>query len=170
MKCDEQGNIWVTGPGGIWVISAAGRAPRRDRVTENTGNLAWGGEDWHTLSHPVLDLAVRHQTLVGPRRGPTCARRDEMPDYTLSADRCALIVQDLQNDVIIDGGAFAEVRLARAREGAERRREHEGPRRLLPQQGHPRDPRLVRRRGGRAGLKVNAPLFEGVAGALVRGT
>ena len=31
-----------------------------------------------------------------------------MPDYTLSADRCALIVQDLQNDVIIDGGAFAE--------------------------------------------------------------
>ena len=24
MKCDERGNIWVTGPGGIWVISAAG--------------------------------------------------------------------------------------------------------------------------------------------------
>ncbi|NIN01151.1 MAG: hypothetical protein GTO24_24580, partial [candidate division Zixibacteria bacterium] len=21
MKCDEQGNIWVTGPGGIWVIN-----------------------------------------------------------------------------------------------------------------------------------------------------
>jgi len=24
MKCDEQGNIWVTGPGGVWVISAGG--------------------------------------------------------------------------------------------------------------------------------------------------
>ena len=31
-----------------------------------------------------------------------------MPDYTLAADRCALIVQDLQNDVVIEGGAFAE--------------------------------------------------------------
>ena len=31
-----------------------------------------------------------------------------MADYTLDASRCALIVQDLQNDVIIDGGAFAE--------------------------------------------------------------
>ena len=38
-----------------------------------------------------------------------------MPDYTLDASRCALIVQDLQNDVIIDGGAFAEIGLARAR-------------------------------------------------------
>ena len=21
MKCDERGNVWVTGPGGVWVIS-----------------------------------------------------------------------------------------------------------------------------------------------------
>jgi gluconolactonase len=27
---------------------------------------------------------------------------------TLDPDRCALLIQDLQNDVIIDGGAFAE--------------------------------------------------------------
>ena len=27
---------------------------------------------------------------------------------TLDADRCVLIIQDLQNDVMIDGGAFAE--------------------------------------------------------------
>ncbi len=27
---------------------------------------------------------------------------------TLDADRCALIIQDMQNDVMIDGGAFAE--------------------------------------------------------------
>ena len=31
-----------------------------------------------------------------------------MPDYSLDASRCVLIVQDLQNDVIIEGGAFAE--------------------------------------------------------------
>ena len=29
-------------------------------------------------------------------------------DFTLDASRCALIIQDLQNDVMIDGGAFAE--------------------------------------------------------------
>ena len=28
-------------------------------------------------------------------------------DISLDADRCALIIQDLQNDVIIEGGAFA---------------------------------------------------------------
>ena len=27
---------------------------------------------------------------------------------SLDASRCALIIQDLQNDVMIDGGAFAE--------------------------------------------------------------
>ena len=31
-----------------------------------------------------------------------------MPDYSLDASRCVLIVQDMQNDVMIDGGAFAE--------------------------------------------------------------
>ena len=29
---------------------------------------------------------------------------------SLDASRCALIIQDLQNDVMIDGGAFAETR------------------------------------------------------------
>ncbi len=29
-------------------------------------------------------------------------------ELTLDASRCALLIQDLQNDVIIDGGAFAE--------------------------------------------------------------
>ena len=51
---------------------------------------------------------------------------------TLDADRCVLIIQDLQNDVIIEGGAFAGLGLARAREGAERRREREGARGRVP--------------------------------------
>ena len=47
---------------------------------------------------------------------------------TLDPARCAMLIQDLQNDVMIDGGAFAETGRARAREGAERRREREGSR------------------------------------------
>ena len=31
-----------------------------------------------------------------------------MADFTLDGKQCALIIQDLQNDVIIEGGAFAD--------------------------------------------------------------
>jgi gluconolactonase len=52
MKCDEGGNIWVTGPGGVWVISAAGQHLGVVEVPENVGNIAWGGADWRMLYMP----------------------------------------------------------------------------------------------------------------------
>ena len=70
MKCDERGNIWVTGPGGIWVISSEGEHLGTIRVPENTGNLAWGGEDWHTLFIPSSTSLYAIKTIVGPRREP----------------------------------------------------------------------------------------------------
>ena len=70
MKCDERGNIWVTGPGGIWVISVQGKLLGVIEVPENTGNLTWGGEDWHTLYIPSSTSLYTIRTLVGPRREP----------------------------------------------------------------------------------------------------
>jgi gluconolactonase len=70
MKCDERGNIWVTGPGGIWVISAAGEHLGTIKVPENTGNLTWGGEDWHTLFIPSSTSLYSIRTTVGPRKEP----------------------------------------------------------------------------------------------------
>ena len=70
MKCDEQGNIWVTGPGGIWIISAAGEHLGVIKVPENTGNLTWGGEDWHTVFIPSSTSLYTIRTKVGPRREP----------------------------------------------------------------------------------------------------
>ena len=70
MKCDERGNIWVTGPGGIWVISAAGEHLGTILVPENTGNLTWGGEDWHTLYIPSSTSLYAIRTIVGPRKEP----------------------------------------------------------------------------------------------------
>jgi len=70
MKCDERGNIWVTGPGGIWVISAAGEHLGVITVPENTGNLTWGGEDWHTVFIPSSTSLYTIRTKVGPRREP----------------------------------------------------------------------------------------------------
>jgi len=70
MKCDERGNIWVTGPGGIWVISAEGEHLGVIDVPENTGNLSWGGDDWHTLFIPSSTSLYSLRTTVGPRHEP----------------------------------------------------------------------------------------------------
>jgi gluconolactonase len=70
MKCDEQGNIWVTGPGGVWVISPEGEHLGTVNIPENTGNLAWGGPDWHTLFIPSSTSLYAVKTKVGPRREP----------------------------------------------------------------------------------------------------
>jgi len=70
MKCDERGNIWVTGPGGVWVISTAGEQLGVIEVPENVGNLTWGGEDWRTLYVPSSTSLYTIRTKVGPRREP----------------------------------------------------------------------------------------------------
>jgi gluconolactonase len=49
MKCDERGNVYVTGPRGIWVISARGEHLGIIRMPEIAGNLNWGGRDWDDL-------------------------------------------------------------------------------------------------------------------------
>lgn len=49
MKCDEHGNVWVTGPGGVWVLDPAGLLLGILRTPARTGNLHWGGPDWSWL-------------------------------------------------------------------------------------------------------------------------
>jgi gluconolactonase len=49
MKCDEQGNVYVTGPRGIWVFNASGKHLGVIRMPEIAGNLNWGGRDWRDL-------------------------------------------------------------------------------------------------------------------------
>jgi len=91
---------------------------------------------------------------------------------TLDPDRCVLIIQDLQNDVIMEGGAFAE---SGSPEHAKSQNIVENVRSLAE---------VCRSKGipifhvwyiveeGAPGLKQNAPLFQGVkdGNALVRGT
>lgn len=62
MKCDEGGNIWVTGPGGVWVISAGAEHLGLVEVPENVGNLAWGGADWRMLYMPSSTSLYRVPT------------------------------------------------------------------------------------------------------------
>jgi gluconolactonase len=73
MKCDEHGTIYVTGPGGIWVISAEAQLLGTIAVPETVGNLAWGGGDGLTLfvcastSLYALRMAVRGSGIAAPR-------------------------------------------------------------------------------------------------------
>ncbi len=70
MKCDEQGNIWVTGPGGVWVFSTDGEHIGTVKVPQNVGNLTWGGDDWHTLFMPSTSSLYTIRTKVGPHHEP----------------------------------------------------------------------------------------------------
>jgi gluconolactonase len=86
--------------------------------------------------------------------------------------RAALVVQDLQNDVMIEGGAFAD---SGAPEHAKEQNVVENVKRLAEAcraAGIPVIHIHYIVEEGASGLKLNAPLFEGVkeTNALVRGT
>jgi len=49
MKVDTQGNIYCTGPGGLWVIDPSGKCLGRIVIPELPANFAWGDPDWKTL-------------------------------------------------------------------------------------------------------------------------
>jgi gluconolactonase len=49
MKVDCHGNVYCTGPGGIWIIDSAKNCLGRILLPEIPANLAWGDADWETL-------------------------------------------------------------------------------------------------------------------------
>lgn len=49
MKVDRLGNVYSTGPGGIWVFSPEGKALGVILMPERTANLNWAGADRKTL-------------------------------------------------------------------------------------------------------------------------
>ena len=49
MKVDVHGNVYLTGPGGIWVFDTSGEHLGVIQTPERSANLAWGGDDWSTL-------------------------------------------------------------------------------------------------------------------------
>jgi gluconolactonase len=70
MKCDERGNIWVTGPEGIWAISPAGEHLGTVKIPEPVGNLHWGGPDWKSMFVCASNGLYRFETKVTGRREP----------------------------------------------------------------------------------------------------
>ena len=223
MKCDAEGNVWVTAPGGIRVYSPDGAQLGTVRIPEMPANLHWGGSEWRTLfvcattsvyavetrvgphiepfmrragdkrrnalrrSRPRVDSSGPRIDSSGPRVAPasvpqarsastTAASRPGgatlRSGFTLDPSRSALIIQDMQHDVVSDGGAFADsgspqhAREQNVVENIRRLAEHCRARGVMVVHVH----FLVE--PGAPGLTLNAPLFEGLAdaNALVRGT
>ena len=49
LKVDLEGNVYSTGPGGVWILSPDGKLLGKISVPETATNLAWGESDRKTL-------------------------------------------------------------------------------------------------------------------------
>jgi alcohol dehydrogenase (cytochrome c) len=81
MRVDVTGNIWVTGPGGIWVWDSAGAHIGTILMPESTANLNWGDADYRTLYIAARTSVYRLKTKIRgfvPGRG-TSAFRAPLP-------------------------------------------------------------------------------------------
>ena len=70
-KLDANGNLWVSGPGGLHVVSGEGELLGRILTPENVGNQAWGGSDWKTLFICTSSTVHTLRTTVAAHRTPT---------------------------------------------------------------------------------------------------
>jgi gluconolactonase len=70
MKCDEHGDVWVTGPRGVWVFAPSGEYLGAIEIPENVGNLHWGGPDWSWLFVAATTSVYRVKTKVSGRLEP----------------------------------------------------------------------------------------------------
>jgi len=68
MKLDEQGNIYVTGPDGVWVIGTDGEHLGTIEVPESVGNINWGDNDWRSLYIPSSTSVYRVRMKVAGNR------------------------------------------------------------------------------------------------------
>jgi gluconolactonase len=65
MACDVEGNLWTTGPGGLWVFDRHGARLGVLAFDEpNVGNLTWGGAGWDELFVCATGSVYRVRTRV----------------------------------------------------------------------------------------------------------
>lgn len=61
MKVDMEGNVYCTGPGGVWVIDKEGEHLGTILTGAQTTNVGWGGADWKTLFITTFNAVGRIQ-------------------------------------------------------------------------------------------------------------
>jgi gluconolactonase len=68
MKLDEHGNVYVTGPDGVWVFGGDGEHLGTIGVPESVGNINWGDDDWRSLYIPASTSVYRVRMKVAGNR------------------------------------------------------------------------------------------------------
>ena len=68
MRIDKTGNVYVTGPKGIWIWDPEGRHLGTIVVPEQPANLAWGDPDFRTLyitaTHSLYRIRMKARGFV----------------------------------------------------------------------------------------------------------
>jgi len=62
IKVDRDGNLFVTGPRGIWVWDAQGHHLGTIDIPEQPANLTWGANDYRTLYRTATTSVYRLRT------------------------------------------------------------------------------------------------------------
>ena len=69
MHVDTKGNVYCTGPGGVWVWDADGKHIGTVLLPESTANFNWGDADFHSIYFSsrtsIYRLKVKAQGFVG---------------------------------------------------------------------------------------------------------
>jgi gluconolactonase len=92
IEVDEDGHLFVSGPGGIWVLAADGRHLGTIRTPRLPANFAWGGEDGKSLYLTARSTLYRLPLRVRERKTP----------------RWSVIRRDPRFDALIPQGAVVE--------------------------------------------------------------
>jgi gluconolactonase len=64
IKVDQAGNVYVSGPGGAWIISPDGKHLGTIKAPELPANFAWGDTDGRTLSMTARTGLYRIRTAI----------------------------------------------------------------------------------------------------------
>jgi sugar lactone lactonase YvrE len=74
LAVDAEGRVYVSAPGGVWILSPEGRHLGTIRVDERPANFAWGDTDGRTLYMTAHTGLYRIRLAVSGTRPPLVAR------------------------------------------------------------------------------------------------
>lgn len=158
LKVDPDGNLLVSGPGGVWIISAEGKHLGTLRGPQLAANFAWGDSDGRTL-YWTARTAVYRLRLAPPAATASIERVD--PQFDL------LVPKDARIETILDGFNWLEGPVWNTTESAlyfsdiprnavYRWKEGEGVRLFMKPAGYTGDEPFAGREPGSNGLAFDA--------------
>lgn len=65
IKVDKAGNLFVSAPGGVWILSSEGKLLGKIVTPERPANMAWGGQDGKTLYMTAHTSLYRVRIVTG---------------------------------------------------------------------------------------------------------